>query len=108
MRGWILDCYADEVNNEMVTWIKTSTGVERISDREYRLRPLLRHPKLGMDAVRRVLRLANRRKPLGYQLLARVRAGQLAELRGAGQELANAPCEGGTAVANRRMSAIGG
>lgn len=78
------------------------------SDREYRLRPLLRHPKLGMDAVRKVLRLANRRKPLGYQLLARVRAGQLAELRGAGQELPNAPCEGGTAVANRRMSAIGG
>jgi len=78
------------------------------SDREYRLRPLLRHPKLGVDAVRRVLRLANRRKPLGYQLLARVRAGQLAELRGAGQELPNAPCEGGTAVANRRMSAIGG
>ncbi len=78
------------------------------SDREYRLRPLLRHPKLGMDAVRTVLRLANRRKPLGYQLLARVRAGQLAELRGEAQALPNAPCEGGTAVANRRMSAIGG
>jgi len=36
MRGWILDCYADEVNNEMVTWIKTSTGMERVADREYR------------------------------------------------------------------------
>ncbi|HRR67131.1 MAG TPA: hypothetical protein P5063_05740, partial [Methanomassiliicoccales archaeon] len=36
MRGWILDCYADEVNNEMVTWVKTPAGVERIADREYR------------------------------------------------------------------------
>ncbi len=36
MRGWILDCYADEVNNEMVTWVKTSDGVERIADRGYR------------------------------------------------------------------------
>ena len=26
MRGWILDCYADEVNNEMVTWVKTVHG----------------------------------------------------------------------------------
>jgi DNA polymerase-2 len=36
MRGWILDCYADEVDNEMVTWVRTSSGVERIADREYR------------------------------------------------------------------------
>lgn len=78
------------------------------SDREYRLRPLLRHPKLGTAAVRAVLRLANRRKPLGHQLLARVRAGQLAELRAPGQEPPNAPGEGGAAVARRRMSAIGG
>ncbi|MDD1772679.1 MAG: hypothetical protein LUQ09_07125 [Methanomassiliicoccales archaeon] len=36
MRGWVLDCYADEVNNEMVTWVKTSGGMERIADRDFR------------------------------------------------------------------------
>lgn len=58
------------------------------ADREYRLRPLLRHPKLGVDAVRRVIALANRRKPLGYRMLERMRPGG--------------------AVAERRMTAIGG
>ncbi|MDE7065425.1 MAG: cyclic pyranopterin phosphate synthase MoaA, partial [Desulfovibrionaceae bacterium] len=50
----------------------TSDGLLRtclFADREYRLRGLLRHPALGVDAVRRVLELANRRKPLGVQLL---------------------------------------
>ena len=36
MRGGVLDCYADEVNNEMVTWVKTSSGMERIADRDFR------------------------------------------------------------------------
>ncbi len=58
------------------------------SDREYKLRPLLRHPKLGLPAVRRVFERANRKKPLGYRLLARERAE--------------------AAVADRRMSSIGG
>ncbi len=39
------------------------------SDREYRLRPLLRHPKLGLSAVERVIRLAGMKKPLGFRLL---------------------------------------
>jgi len=41
------------------------------SDKQYRLRPMLRHPKLGPEAVGRVMRLALRKKPLGYQLLGR-------------------------------------
>lgn len=39
------------------------------ADREYRLRALLRHPRLGPDAVCRVMRLATRRKPLGADIL---------------------------------------
>lgn len=58
------------------------------SDRQYRLRPLLRHPALGVEAVRRVMRLALARKPMGFELLA-------------GRRQRNA-------VASRRMSAIGG
>lgn len=41
------------------------------SDKQYRLRPLLRHPKLGPEFVRTVLERAGKRKPLGYQLLAK-------------------------------------
>jgi cyclic pyranopterin phosphate synthase len=39
------------------------------SDKEYRLRPILRSPKLGLPAVLRVIKLANQAKPLGYHLL---------------------------------------
>ncbi|MBU1247174.1 MAG: GTP 3',8-cyclase MoaA [Proteobacteria bacterium] len=39
------------------------------SDKTYNLRPLLRHPKLGPDAVRRVIEAAIRTKPEGYKLL---------------------------------------
>jgi len=39
------------------------------SDREYTLRPLLRSPKLGPEAVLRVLRAAGRKKPIGSKLL---------------------------------------
>ncbi len=39
------------------------------SDKQYRLRPLLRHPKLGIEFVRRVVERARQRKPLGYTLL---------------------------------------
>lgn len=46
-------------------WLRTCL----FADKEYRLRGLLRHPGLGIEAVRRVLELANRRKPLGVQLL---------------------------------------
>lgn len=57
------------------------------SDKEYRLRPILRHPRLGLEALARVLRLAGNRKPLGYEILkARTTA----------------------AVALKHMSAIGG
>lgn len=68
----------------------TSDGCLRpclFSDREYRLRPLLRHPKLGLAAVAKVLRLAGSRKPLGHEILA-----------------ARRRC----AVAEKRMSSIGG
>jgi cyclic pyranopterin phosphate synthase len=57
----------------------TSGGVLRtclFSDRVYRLRPALRHPKLGLPAVERILRLALRKKPVGAELLAARRAGQ--------------------------------
>lgn len=55
-------------------------------DREYRLREVLRHPRLGLPAVRRILILAVLHKPFGWRLLEK-RLG---------------------AVASRRMHAIGG
>lgn len=57
----------------------TSGGVLRtclFSDRVYRLRGALRHPKLGLGHVERILRLASQVKPLGFELLAARRAGQ--------------------------------
>lgn len=39
------------------------------ADREYRLRPILRHPKLGMEAVRRIFELAGKCKPIGAAIL---------------------------------------
>lgn len=57
----------------------TSGGVLRtclFSDRVYRLRGALRHPKLGLAFVERILRRASQAKPLGYELLAARRAGQ--------------------------------
>jgi cyclic pyranopterin phosphate synthase len=57
------------------------------SDREYRLKPLLRHPRLSTAAVRRVIELALKRKPVGHDLLEK-RLGE--------------------AVCGTRMSAIGG
>ena len=57
------------------------------SDHDYRLRPILRHPKLGPAKVLQVFNQANKHKPLGYKLLAERKK---------------------TPVANRRMSAIGG
>lgn len=57
----------------------TSGGVLRtclFSDRVYRLRPALRHPKLGLAAVERIVRLALRKKPVGADLLAARRAGE--------------------------------
>ncbi|MGE4298137.1 MAG: GTP 3',8-cyclase MoaA [Desulfovibrionaceae bacterium] len=57
------------------------------SDKEYRLRPILRHRKLGLAKVAEVIRLASRNKPIGHELLeARRRA----------------------AVCGKIMSAIGG
>jgi cyclic pyranopterin phosphate synthase len=69
----------------------TSNGLLRtclFSDRTYRLRAALRHPKLGPEAVGRILRLALARKPVGAELLA-------ARLEG-------------RAVSATAMSAIGG
>jgi cyclic pyranopterin phosphate synthase len=57
------------------------------SDREYRLRPLLRSSKLGIENVFKVMKLANDRKPMGYELL---------------RDSKN------TSVCHRSMSAIGG
>ncbi|WP_319778842.1 GTP 3',8-cyclase MoaA [Maridesulfovibrio sp.] len=50
----------------------TSDGKLRtclFSDRTYRLRNILRNPKLGDDTLRRVIAAATRDKPLGYHLL---------------------------------------
>lgn len=67
----------------------TSDGALRtclFDDREYRLRNALRHPKLGIGAVRRIVALATLNKPIGARLLERRE----------------------NAVAQRRMTAIGG
>lgn len=40
------------------------------SDKEYRLRPILRSPKLGREHLRRVIIRAGKIKPLGHELLA--------------------------------------
>ncbi len=45
------------------------------SDRTYRLRPALRHERLGLPAVTRIMRLALLRKPVGAELLAARRSG---------------------------------
>lgn len=45
------------------------------SDKVYRLRNMLRHPKLGLPAVERVIRQASRHKPIGHDLLERMPAG---------------------------------
>lgn len=69
----------------------TSDGALRtclFDDREYRLRNALRHPKLGIEAVRRIVTLATLRKPIGARILERRQAAE--------------------AVALRRMTAIGG
>jgi len=68
----------------------TSDGKLRtclFSDKEYRLRPLLRNPKISPAQIRRVLETANRSKPLGYKLLQHMRE---------------------HTVADKRMNAIGG
>ncbi|WP_419785292.1 GTP 3',8-cyclase MoaA [Pseudodesulfovibrio sp.] len=52
----------------------TSDGKLRtclFSDKVYRLRPALRHPKLGIEAVERIIRKAGRHKPIGHELLER-------------------------------------
>lgn len=57
----------------------TSGGVLRtclFSDRVYRLRPALRHAKLGLPAVERIVKLALRKKPVGADLLAARRSGE--------------------------------
>jgi cyclic pyranopterin phosphate synthase len=57
----------------------TSAGVLRtclFSDRVYRLRGALRHPRLGLGFVERILRLASQVKPLGFELLAARRTGE--------------------------------
>ncbi|MCJ2164500.1 MULTISPECIES: GTP 3',8-cyclase MoaA [unclassified Pseudodesulfovibrio] len=46
------------------------------SDRVYRLRPALRHPALGLEAVERIIRLAGKSKPIGNDLLKRMPAGK--------------------------------
>lgn len=46
------------------------------SDKVYRLRPVLRHPKLGLAAVEKILRKASRHKPIGNDLLQKMPAGK--------------------------------
>lgn len=57
-------------------------------DREYDLRHALRDPELGPEAVRRIMHFANMEKPLGYHILRERQKG--------------------SAVAERKMAAIGG
>lgn len=57
------------------------------SEREYRLKQLLRHPKLGLPYVDRLINLATRHKPIGFELLEARKSGKLQ---------------------GRKMSAIGG
>jgi len=47
------------------------------SDRVFRLRPALRHAKLGLPFVERILRRALKAKPLGFELLAARRSGKV-------------------------------
>jgi cyclic pyranopterin phosphate synthase len=50
----------------------TSDGLLRTclySDREYRLRGILRHPRLGARFAARVMERASRKKPLGVDIL---------------------------------------
>ena len=58
------------------------------SDKEFRLRGLIRNPRLGWPKVERVMRMALENKPVGHDLLVSRMAPQ--------------------SVCNRRMSAIGG
>lgn len=46
------------------------------SDKVYRLRSVLRHPRLGLEAVEEIIRRASRHKPMGHELLERMPAGQ--------------------------------
>lgn len=46
------------------------------SDKVYRLRPVLRHPQLGLKQVEKIIRSASRHKPIGHDLLERMPAGQ--------------------------------
>lgn len=51
----------------------TSDGKLRtclFSDKEYRLRTILRHPKLGIEKIAQVIERAYQRKPIGAELLA--------------------------------------
>lgn len=57
----------------------TSDGTLRtclFSDKVYRLRAALRHSKLGVPAVERIIRAASRTKPMGHKILERMPAGQ--------------------------------
>ncbi|MFW5734575.1 MAG: GTP 3',8-cyclase MoaA, partial [Oceanidesulfovibrio sp.] len=59
------------------------------SDREYKLRPALRHPKLGPESVKKIIIQCGRIKPIGHEILK-----QLTKER--------------NAVCDKRMSSIGG
>jgi cyclic pyranopterin phosphate synthase len=49
------------------------------SDKEYRLRPALRHPHLGLERVVDIMRRALRTKPLGHELLEMRRRAQVCD-----------------------------
>jgi cyclic pyranopterin phosphate synthase len=49
------------------------------SDKEYRLRPALRHPRLGPSHVVEIMRRALRSKPMGYELLEMRRRAQVCD-----------------------------
>ena len=64
-------------------WLRTCL----FADKEYLLRGILRHPRLGLEHLQKVMALANKSKPLGEELLKARRE---------------------TAVAIKRMVSIGG
>lgn len=62
----------------------TSDGYLRtclFADKEYRLRGIVRHPKLGQEALQRVMRRANTDKPLGEEILRARQATEVARKR---------------------------
>jgi len=58
MRGWIIDCYPDNVENSMVIWLRTRTGTERIVDKGFRPAFYVWAPREKEGDLRAALKIA--------------------------------------------------